>query len=279
MLQSGRRLRWQILLPVALAVLGGCAPEPYNIDSAALQQPGAPRRNVCVLSVVGQVFAVQKVGLTMFGNEHAATSIAAWNIDDFVAKEIAAVARGNVNVRSIPVSIADPASVREFNVHTRGPFTKDNPAWEAAKRRASADKSCDLLVTVTAGFSKVSSTNQAVSGIGMLETPGVLAVPGKTFVHALMDLYLYDARTMQQLSWAGGWRRYAPMVDFLRGPNRQVDESWRIELAAVAASRRHREAVEGVVREGLADLVPRVLSFAAGKASRPSAEAAGVPKL
>ena len=58
-----------------LLMLGGCAPGPYS-PTASLQHPGAPGRGLCVLSVVGKVYSVQKVGLTVFGNEHATAPIA-----------------------------------------------------------------------------------------------------------------------------------------------------------------------------------------------------------
>jgi hypothetical protein len=243
-----------VSIGAASLLLGGCAPEPH-IVSSALQEPGAPRRTVCVLSTVGKTFALQKVGIMVFGNDHSTTGIAAWGIDDLVAREIASLTKGHVETKAIPVAVPNPASVRETNPYNRGIFHKDDPAWEAIKKDAAADKACDLLLTVTQGGSKVGSTNQFISGLGILETPG------GTFVHALVVLYLYDARTMQQITWAAGWSKRNPLVDMISGPHRKVDNSWRVQPAAVAASRQHKEAIEALVRVALAETVPKVLSF------------------
>jgi hypothetical protein len=248
-----------VSIGAASLLLGGCAPEPHIVTSA-LQEPGAPRRTVCVLSTVGKTFALQKVGITVFGNDHTTTGIAAWGIDDLVAREIAWLTKGHVETKAIPVTVPNPASVRETNPYNRGIFHKDDPAWEAIKRNAAADKACNLLLTVTQGGSKVGSTNQFISGLGILETSGGIFA-GRTFVHALVVLYLYDARSMQQITWAAGWSKRNPLVDIISGPHREVDDSWRIQPAAVAASRQHKEAIEALVRVALAETVPKVLSF------------------
>ena len=89
-------------------------------------------------------------------------------------------------------------------------------------------------------------------------------IAGKTAVYALLVLELHDGRTMQQLSWAGGWDKSGPIGSMLQGPYREVDTSWRIAPSAIPASGQHREAVEALVRAGLADTLPKVLAIERG---------------
>jgi hypothetical protein len=266
-------ISWRRYIPVGIAAillaLGGCAPGPH-IVTTALREPGAPGGTVCVLSVAGKSFALRKVGITVLGNDNAAVDVSAWGIDGFIAREIASLTNGQIATKAVPVAVGSPAAVRGTSSDTRGVLHDDNSAWEVAKRNATADKSCHLLLTVNPGNSKFSSTNQFVSGIGMVEAPGL--IEGRTYVYALIALYLYDARTMQRITWANRSSKHSSLVDMITGPHRQVDSSWRMSPLAISASLKHKEAVEALVREGLADLVPKVLSFERREqATRPSA--------
>ena len=67
-----------------LLLVGGCA------DSLGLPSPEASKtisgaRSVGVISAVGHKFAVQKIGITVFGNELNEATIDVWGIDDAVA--------------------------------------------------------------------------------------------------------------------------------------------------------------------------------------------------
>lgn len=87
---SRRRLKWAhrtILASLGLLIIavGGCAPGPQLVTTS-LQAPGGPAGTVCVLSVVGKRFALQRVGFTVFGNSHDTVDISAWGLDELIAR-------------------------------------------------------------------------------------------------------------------------------------------------------------------------------------------------
>jgi hypothetical protein len=76
------------------------------VASAAIAQPAAPkkpdgRKNVGVISVIGEKFSVQKVGIMVFGNDLTETPVPSWGIDDLVASKIGALLSRQYNVKRI----------------------------------------------------------------------------------------------------------------------------------------------------------------------------------
>lgn len=167
---------------------------------------------------------------------------------------------GRIATKSVPVTIADPAEAVEYISSTRGPFSRDNPAWENEKRKAAADPACAAVLTVTLGYSRVGSTNQGVAGIGLLETAAPPFTGGKTILHALLSLQLYEANSMKQVTWANTHPGPSLFAGTVRGPHRELDQSWRIQKEAVLASQQHRKVVEELVRQAVGEVVPQVIA-------------------
>src|SRR6266545_2488431 len=58
-------------------------------------------RRVGVISALGDTFAVQKVGITVFGNDQKEFAIDSWKIDDFVIGKVRAALGKRFDVRPV----------------------------------------------------------------------------------------------------------------------------------------------------------------------------------
>jgi len=84
------------------------APKPAARKSApkaktSAKPPGPAESGPCqigVIPVIGDQFVVQKVGLMVFGNDHAEVPINAWGLDDLAVARVRAAAAG-AGVRKI----------------------------------------------------------------------------------------------------------------------------------------------------------------------------------
>jgi hypothetical protein len=92
-----------VAVALLLLLVGGCtgmagvaAPETAKAVEKA--------RTVGVISAVGSKFALQKVGITVFGNELNEVSIGSWGLDDAVASRVSAVLSKRFTVKRISYS-------------------------------------------------------------------------------------------------------------------------------------------------------------------------------
>ena len=67
------------------------------------------RRSIGIISAVGSKFAVQKIGVTVFGNEYNVVPVATWGIDDLIASTLTLLLGGKS--RREAVTYAEGASL------------------------------------------------------------------------------------------------------------------------------------------------------------------------
>lgn len=132
-----RLLRLFVLASSAL-VLVACAAVPE------VAPPGTAARvkRVAPVSVLGNVFARQVVGLTAFGNEYEEMPIGGWGVDSEYEAQLAAAAERTLGATAVraPYNAADFAVIA------------DGDAWsriEAPARALCAANSLDALFVVT----------------------------------------------------------------------------------------------------------------------------------
>jgi hypothetical protein len=134
---------------------------------AAAKQPAPAESGPCqigVISAVGDTFSVQKVGLTVFGNELTEVPINAWGLDDLVIARVRAAASG-INVRKI----AYPKGAFEPYYHppTRL-FRNGDEDLTAVVRQIAASSNCARYFVFTTYAAQLQGTNQSLPGIGVL---------------------------------------------------------------------------------------------------------------
>jgi hypothetical protein len=131
------------------------------------KQPAPAESGPCqigVISAIGEKFAVQKVGLTVFGNELTEVPIDAWSLNDLVVARVRAATSG-VHVRKI----AYPKGA--FEPYYRPPtrlFRNDDEELTAVVRQITASSNCARYFVFTTYAAQLQGTNQSLPGIGVL---------------------------------------------------------------------------------------------------------------
>jgi hypothetical protein len=134
---------------------------------AAAKQPVPSESGPCqigVISAIGDTFAVQKVGLTVFGNELTEVPISAWGLDDLVVARVRAAASGS-SVRKI----AYPKGAFEAYYHPpTSLFRNGDEDLTAVIRQIAANSNCARYFVFTTYTAQLQGTNQSLPGIGVL---------------------------------------------------------------------------------------------------------------
>jgi hypothetical protein len=134
---------------------------------AAAKQPAPAESGPCqigVISAIGDTFAVQKVGLTVFGNELTEVPIDVWGLNDLVLARVRAATSG-----AIVRKIAYPKGA--FEPYYRPPtrlFRNDDEELTAVVRQITASSNCTRYFVFTTYAAQLQGTNQSLPGIGVL---------------------------------------------------------------------------------------------------------------
>jgi hypothetical protein len=134
---------------------------------AAAKQSAAAESGPCqigVISAIGDTFAVQKVGLTVFGNELTEVPINAWGLDDLVVARVRASTSG-INVRKI--AYLKGAFEPYYHPPTRL-FLNSDEDLTAVVRQIAASSNCARYFVFTTYAAQLQGTNQSLPGIGVL---------------------------------------------------------------------------------------------------------------
>jgi hypothetical protein len=140
-------------------------PAPKAKASTKLSGPveSGPCR-IGVISAIGDQFVVQKIGLTVFGNEQAEVPIDAWGLDDLVVARVRAAAPGTA-VRKI--AYAKGAFDPWYHGHGKLFFNNPGDNLTAVVRPIAASAKCERYIVVTRFSGQLAGTNQTLDGIGV----------------------------------------------------------------------------------------------------------------
>jgi hypothetical protein len=221
-----------------LLLAGGCAGTILGVP-ADLQEV----RSVGVISAFSERFQLKKVGMTVFGNEESEFPVAAWGIDDLTVSKVRTLLGRRFEIRPV--------------TYRRSAFASPRPGGVAAMtREAVTPVAVDAYVVVTYGGSRVGASNQSVSGLGMLEASGGAFSSNRLFLYALYSVSIIDAREFKQKSITIALMPGEALVDplrstALRGPHKQVDESWWPTARDAASNQRLKGAIVELIDQSL----------------------------
>lgn len=213
--------------------------------------------SVCVAAGLGHTFAVQKIGLMVFGNELAAVPIGSWGIDDAVVSDVKAVIGSRFAVRRISFP---PAALAGYE-RPGGPFRDLNKELLNAVEAAAASSSrCDFYIAVTRSNSGYSNTNQTLTGLGILQH-GVFQA---TYLFAVFAIRVYEGQTfaLRAVKTPTSDSIFASALTGpgIRGMYRKLDERWWPPTPpAVVQSAGLRNETWALVHKGLAAELPGIL--------------------
>lgn len=167
-------------------------PAPKAKTSA---KPPAPADSgpcqVGVISVVGDEFVVQRVGLTVFNNEYTEVPIDAWGLDDLVVARVRAALPGSgVRRISYPKGTFAP-----YDHPAPALFRNSRDDLTSIVRQITANAGCERYVVVTKFTGQVDGTNQTHRGIGVLNRGIGSGVLSHTSLFTAVDVSIFDGQT------------------------------------------------------------------------------------
>jgi hypothetical protein len=239
-----------LALAVAQPALAQTAPTPAPTPSPAnppvkpaLKKPAPPKPDagatspaaaaaaqhgpcIGVIPHVGDHFAVQAIGVTMFGNDLKEVPIESWWLDDLVVARIRAAAGTRFAVRRI----AYPANAFEpFDNPPNRLFRNAMNDLKGVVQTIARAGGCERYVVVVENEIPFRDTNQTVKGIGIVNR-GV-----STYLYALTSLFVFDGHAFDVLKKGVGAINEEKIVpdplvnallrkDPIRGPSRELKE-------------------------------------------------------
>ena len=245
------------------AALAGCATgDPLTNDLLTQSiATGGPRKSVCAISGIGDTFALQKIGLTVFGNALDKAPIEAWGIDQFVTNKIGAQLSQRFDVKKLAYATGAFAPTEK----PRAPFAESKDDRKDIVRGIAGRKNCDLVVVVTKRATGVGNTNQAIFGLGLLDMGrGIL---DNVILFTVFDIRVYDGRTFAVLGSKWALNSQMGIFSGMSAPYRQVDKTWwPASPAQVASDAKLKQAtmelLEQAVTPMIADLFPEAQASA-----------------
>jgi hypothetical protein len=164
------RLAIRRVVPVLFSTFIACG-------TAAAQKPAKPKapataakpadsgKCIGVLSAIGDSINLQKIGITVFGNELNKVPVDSWQIDNLVVSKISAYLSKSWSVR--PISYPKGAFATLEQDH--GIFYNRDAELTEIIRRVTSSTKCDHYVVVLKGSSGYGTSNQSLYGLGVLE--------------------------------------------------------------------------------------------------------------
>jgi hypothetical protein len=227
-------------------------------------KPEAAAQNgpcIGVIPHMSQSFALQSVGLTMFGNDLKEVPIASWGLDDLIVDRV----RAAVGPRFVVRRFAYSAAIFEPVDH---PSLFHIPDLKGIVQSIVGAGGCERYVLVVQGNDQFGNTNQLVKGVGIVHRGGIIDHFDINYLFALSSLSVFDGHTFEILKHQGGtlggltlgerlaedFTRTSP----LRGPSRKLEDfAWPPAPDAVT---RQREPTRALLAASLDRVLPGLLA-------------------
>jgi hypothetical protein len=247
-----------VVVALLALFLGGCA-GMAGVAAPETAKAVEKARTVGVISAVGSKFALQKVGITVFGNEFNEVPAGSWGLDDAVTSRVSAVLSGRFAVKRISV----PPGAFDDYTRSGGVFGDTDAALHATVRKVAGSANCDLYFVVTRAAVQFGGTNQGVAGVGLVEGGGAIN-PDNVTLFAVTAVHLYDGRTFERLSW------HRPQFaigagKIVNGPHRTLDRTWWPATPQAVNSEKYKAATRALLTESVGAAVPEMLGLAGKK--------------
>jgi hypothetical protein len=198
-------------------------PKKPPAPAVAAAQPGPC---IGVIPHIGDRFAVQQIGITMFGNDLKEVPIEPWGLDDLVVARVRAAAGARFAVRRIAYGS------QAFDPYDNPPsrlFRNGEADLKAVVQSITHAGECERYVVVVKGSAPYSNTNQTMEGIGVLHSGIGNGLLGRTNLFAISSIIVLDGRTYETLKRGagGGTPTLQSLLLSGRTPMRELEDfSW-----------------------------------------------------
>jgi hypothetical protein len=248
-----------IVVVALLLLVGGCAGSALGGLSAEGSKSVAQARTVGVISAVGSTFSLQKVGITVFGNELKEVSIGSWGLDDAVAGRVSAVLGKRFTVKRIAVPQGAFAAYEK-----PAPFSDSDATLQGIVRKLAGSQRYDLVIVIARAGVPFGGTKQVVAGVGMVEGSGAI-YPDNVTLYAVTTVHLYDGRTFERLLWRRPGFAIGSFGTVVNAPHRKLDRTWWPATPQAVDSEKYKSAARAVLVDGIAATVPEMVGLTGKK--------------
>ena len=230
------------------------AAKPKAPSANPAEQTTAGPCGVGVIAATQDPFVVEKIGLTVFGNEYAEVPVS-WGLDDLVFARVRAAA-GATPLRRI----AYAKGTFDAYYHPKPSlFRNEREELSNLIRQIAGNAGCERYVVVTRGEGKLPGTNLPLRGLGILNR-GVGPI-SHSFLYAYVDVTVFDGQTFEIRKGPGvtleGVMKHMSNSFGLDEHLRKVDDSlFPVTAADAAANTPLRDNIRDFLTERLDKILP-----------------------
>lgn len=228
---------------------------------AAVKQAAAAETGPCrlgVISAIGDRFAVQKFGLTVFETEESEAPVEGWGLDDLVVARVRAATGADPAVRRI----AYPKGAFEPFYHPTSRFLPDpREGLPAIVKGFTPGAKCERYLVVTRFKGQVPGTNLMLDGIGAYNR-GLGTLIRHSHLFANISVSMLDGGTYERINrpFANLGTRLSENLRLTEDPLTKLDNSLFPESAtAVRGNATLRERTRTLVAARLDQTLPDYL--------------------
>jgi hypothetical protein len=250
-----RSIALLLALTLAHPALAQTARTPKKPPAASAAQPGLC---IGVIPHIGDRFAVQQIGITIFGNDLKEVPIEPWGLDDLVVARVRAAAGARFAVRRIAYGS------RAFDPYDNPPsrlFRNGEADLKAVVQSITHAGECERYVVVVKGSAQYSNTNQRMEGIGVLHSGIGNGLLSRTNLFAISSLMVLDGRSYEILKRGAGGGGTLVLQSLMLGgrtPMRELEDfAWPPMPDAVMSL---REPTRVLLAESLDKALPDLLA-------------------
>jgi hypothetical protein len=228
---------------------------------AAVKQPAVTETGPCklgVISALGDRFAVQKFGLTVFENEESEIPVD-WGLDDLVLARVRAATGADPTVRRI----AYPKAAFEPFYHPTSRLWPDpREGLTAIVQSITPNANCERYLVVTRFKGQIPGSNLTIDGVGTYNQ-GLGSLLRHSHLFANIAVNVLDGRTYEKIAhpFANFGARLSEGLRLTEDSLTKLDNSLFPEPAAAAASSATlRERTRALVAAQLDQALPAQLN-------------------
>ena len=223
--------------PTPAAPAKSIAKKPAAKAKPAAKSDVAAQSGPCslgVISAIGDRFAVQKFGITVFENEENFIPIGDWGLDDLVIARVRAATGNDPSVRKI----AYPKGVFELYFNPKSRLLRDpGERLPAIVQSFTARTNCDRYLVVTRVRAEEPGAHLQLDGIGAYNR-GLGSLIRHSHLFANFEVNVLDGRTYENLNraFAGVGARLSQGMRITEDPLNRLDNAQFPEPPSSAAS-------------------------------------------
>ncbi len=164
--------------------------KPKAQPAQPAEQAAASPCGIGVIAATQDPFIVEKIGLTVFGNEYAEVPVS-WGLDDLVFARVRAAA-GATPLRRITYA----KGAFDAYYHPKPSlFRNEREELTNLVRQIAGNAGCERYVVVTRGEGMLPGTNQPLRGLGILNRG--IGIISHSFLYVYLGVTVFDGQSFE----------------------------------------------------------------------------------